>query len=128
VRKLSTFTARRFLQPGDLLVEPLQLLLCVHLALERLPGEILATRGERLAGLDLELGHVGLELRRLHLEALLRGRDVGDALLDLLQHLDLLLVRVVERDRRILRLVEHLRDARLDDRRRPAQEPWHVSS
>ena len=55
---------------------------------------------------------------RLELEPLLRGDDVGDAALDVLELLELLLVRVVERLGRVLGPVEQLRELRLDDRRR----------
>ncbi len=133
LRKASTFAARRFslsisfscwaCEPGDLLVETLELLLDERLALERLAREILPARAERLPCLALELRDVLLELLRLHLEALLRRDDVRDALLDVLEQLELLLVRVVERDRRIFRSVEELRDPRLDDGRGSAQEP-----
>src|SRR5207247_960447 len=40
-------------EPLDLLVEPLKLLLGGRLALERLAGEVLAVRGDRLPGLRL---------------------------------------------------------------------------
>ena len=52
---------------------------------------------ERLARLRVELDDRLLELLGLHLQALLRRDDVGDALLDVLQRLELLLVAVVER-------------------------------
>src|SRR5581483_4840600 len=68
-----------------LVVHALQLLLRDCLALERLPREILAVRCDRLARLRLELDDVLLELLLLQLEALLRGDDVGDAALDVLQ-------------------------------------------
>ena len=59
-----------------------------------------------------------LELRFLQLEPLLRGDDVGDAPLDVLEQLELLLVRVVQRLRRVLGAVEQLRQLRLDHHRR----------
>jgi len=58
------------------------------------------------------MGHIGL----LELEPFLRGDDVGEAALDVLQQLELLLVRVVEGLARILGLVEQLRHLRLRDR------------
>ena len=61
------------LEPGDLLVEALELLLDERLALERLAREVLPARAERLPCLAFELGDVLLELLRLHLEPLLRG-------------------------------------------------------
>ena len=64
----------------------------------------------------------------LHLKALLRRDDVGDALLDVLKQLDLLLVAVVERLARVLGPVEHLRDLRLDDGGHASGKPWHVAS
>ena len=62
------------LKARDLLIEPLELLLDERLPLERLAREILAAGAQRLARLALELCHVLLELLRLQLEALLRGR------------------------------------------------------
>ena len=64
--------------------------------------------GERLAALPLELVRLLLELLHLQLEALARGRDVGDAAAYLLQHLELSLVGVVERLARVLGAVESL--------------------
>ncbi len=55
------------------------------LPLEGLAGEVLPVRGECLPCLRLELDDVLLELLRLELEALLRGDDVGDAALDVLE-------------------------------------------
>ena len=57
---------------GDLRVEPLELALDQRLSLERGAREILAVRGERLAGLAVELDDALLELRGLELQALLR--------------------------------------------------------
>ena len=116
---------------GELLhlrVEALQLLLHRRLPLERLPREVLAVRGERLARLRLELDDVLLELLRLELEPLLRGDDVGDAALDVLELLEHLLVGVVERLVRVLGPVEQLRVLRLDDRHRARQQAGHSSS
>ena len=104
----------------------LELLLGDRLALERCPGEVLAAGRERLARLVVELGELLLELLRLELEALLRGDDVGDAALDVLQHLELLLVGVVERDGRVLGAVEQLRVPGLDDGRGSAHQAGHV--
>ena len=109
----------------DLRVEPLQLGLDRGLALERHAREVLAVLRERLARLRVELDHLLLELLRLHLDALLRGDDVGDALLDLLKMLLLLAVAVVERLGRVLGAVEHLRDLRLDRGGHPAGQAWH---
>src|SRR5204862_6847867 len=67
------------LELGDLRVEALQLALDERLALEGGAGEILAVRGERLAGLAVELDDALLELRRLKLQSLLRRDDGGDA-------------------------------------------------
>src|SRR5581483_4795979 len=114
-------------EPLDLVVHALQLLLRDRLALERLPREVLAVRRDRLTGLRLELDDVLLELLLLELEALLRGDDVRDAALDVLELLEHLLVRVVERLGRILRPVEQLRVLRLDDQRCAGQEAGHVS-
>ena len=88
-----------------------------RLALERRARQVLAALRERLARLRVELDDLLLVLLGLHLDALLRRDDVGDALLDVLKQLELLVVAVVERLGRILGPVEHLRDLGLDDRR-----------
>ena len=80
-----------------LLVERLQLALRELLALERDAREILAILRERLAGLRVELDDLLLELLLLQLQALLGRDDVGDALLDVLEQLHLLLVAVLQR-------------------------------
>ena len=82
---------------------------------ERLGGQVLAVLRERLACLVLQLGGGLLQLLGLELDALLRGRDIGEAPLHLLQLLDLLLVGEIERLARILRLVEDLVCLGLDD-------------
>src|SRR5204862_8087709 len=105
------------LQLLNLLVEPLELALDDRLSLERLAGEIIAPSCERLARLRLELDHRLLELRRLKLEPLLRRHDVGDASLDVLEQLQLALVRVIEGLARILGAIEQLREFRFDNRR-----------
>ena len=109
-------------------VERLELGLGDRLALERGAGQVLAALRERLAGLRVELDDLLLELVGLHLEALLRRRDVGDALLDVLEQLQLLVVAVVERLGRVLGTVEGLRDLRLYDRGHATGEPSHVAS
>src|SRR5207244_2267365 len=80
-----------------LLVEILKLRLHRGLALEGGAGEVLTAGAERLARLRVELDDALLELRRLELEALLRGDHVGDPALDVLVQLELFLVRVFER-------------------------------
>ena len=102
------------LELGDLLVERLQLGLRERLALERGAGERLVAGRQRLARLRVELDHLLLELLLLQLQALLGRHHVGDALLDVLKQLGLLLVAVLERLGGVLRPVEHLRDLRLD--------------
>ena len=109
-------------------VEALQLLLDRRLALERGAREILAIRRDGLVRLPVELDDALLELGLLELEALLRGDDVGEAALDVLQQLELLLVRVVESLAGILRPVEQLRDLRLGDRRGARDQAGHPSS
>ena len=116
------------LELRDLLVERLQLGLRERLALERHAGEVLAALGQRLARLGVELDDLLLELRGLHLKALLRRDDVGDALLDVLEQLDLLLVAVVERLAGVLGPVEQPRDLRLDDGGHPTGQPGHAIS
>src|SRR5204862_2109358 len=78
-------------------------------------GEILPAGSKRLAGLRVELDDVLLQLLRLDLQPLLRSDDVGDAALDVLQGLQLALVRVVERLARVLRAVQQRVPFRLDD-------------
>src|SRR6266404_1372725 len=112
----------------DLRVETLELLLHGRLLLERLAREVLAVGAYRLAGLRLELHDVLLERLRLQLEALLRSDDVGHTALDVLKLLEHLLVRVVERFRRILRPSQQLRGLRLDVGHRPRQQAGHSSS
>ena len=85
--------------------------------LETQARQALAAGGDRLPRLRVELDDALLELLRLHLEALLRGHDVRDAALHVLEQLNLLFVRVVEGLARILGAVEQLRELRLDDRR-----------
>ena len=100
-----------------LLVEALELLLQAGLALQRLPGEILAALGDGLSRLGVELDDALLDLRLLELEPLLRSDDVGDAALHVLEQLELLLVRVVQGLARILGAIEQLRHFRLHDER-----------
>ena len=138
VRKASIFVRRRFSDSISLSCwdcssatcwsSALQLGLRELLALERGARELLVAGGERLAGLRVELDDRLLELGRLHAEALLRRHDVGDALLDVLQRLELLLVAVVERLAGILRPVEQLRHLRFDDGRHPPGQTGHSAS
>ncbi len=65
---------------------------------------------DRLARLGVELDQLLLEAALLHLQALLRGDDVGDALLDVLKLFDLLLIAVVERLARVFCFVEQFGD------------------
>ena len=83
---------------------------------------------ERLAGLRVELDDGLLELLGLHLQALLRRDDVRDALLDVLQRLQLLLVAVVERLGRVFRAVEQPRDLGLDDGGHASAHAGHAYS
>src|SRR5919197_1857171 len=101
-----------------LLVETLQLLLETRLPLERLAREILPARPQSLSRLRVELDDALLQLRLLQFEPLLRGDHVGDPALDVLEQLELPLVRVVQRLRRVLGPVEQLRELRLHDHRR----------
>ena len=75
---------------------------------QRLAGQVLAAGGERLAALVLQLVRLLLQLLDLELEALAGGGDVGHAAAHLLQHLQLLLVGVVEGLARVLGPVERL--------------------
>jgi hypothetical protein len=106
------------LEPLRLLIEALELLLQTGLPFERLAGQILATGGDRLPRLALELDDALLQLRLLQLEPLLGRDDVGDPPLDVLEQLELPLVGVVERLGRVFRAVEQLRQLRLHDHRR----------
>src|SRR5206468_4192943 len=90
--------------------------------------KVLLAGGQRLAGLRVELDHALLKAVLLHLEALLGGDDLGDALLDVLQQLELLVVAVVQRLAGILRAVEQLGDLRLDDGGEPSTDAGHLAS
>ena len=116
------------LELGDLLVERLQLGLGDVLALERDAREVLVAGRQRLAGLRVELDDGLLELLGLHLQALLRRDDVRDALLDVLQRFQLLLVAVVERLARVFRPVEQPRDLGLDDGGHASAHAGHADS
>ena len=96
-----------------------------RLARERLAREILAVRLQRLARLAVELVDLLLHRGVLQLEPLLRGRDVGDAALDVLELPQLLLVGVVERLGRVLGPVQQPRELRLQDRHRPSHQARH---
>ena len=78
-------------------------------------GEVLAVLREGLSGLVLQLGRRLLQLLSLELDALFGGRDVGEAALDLLQLLELLLVGEIECFAGVLDLVEDLVGLCLDD-------------
>ena len=78
------------------------------LALQRCASEILTSRGHRLARLSVELGALFTELLLLERQPLLGGGDVGDPLLDVLEVLDLALIRIVERLARVLGAVNLL--------------------
>src|SRR5579859_7744006 len=104
------------LELGDLAVQRPKLGLGDVLALERGAGEVLASLGERLPSLRVELDDLVLEALLLDLKALLGRDDVGDALLYVLEQLDLLLVAVLERRRRIFGAVEQLGDLGFDER------------
>src|SRR6185312_3989400 len=67
-----------------------------------------------LAGLSVELDHLLLVLLLLQLESLLRGNDVRDPLLDVLEQLDLLLVAVLQSLGRILGPIEQFGDLGFD--------------
>ena len=137
VRKVSILTRSFFslsvsclllaLKLLHLLVQRLELGLGDRLALERGAGEVVAALRERLAGLGVELDHLLLQLVGLHLKPLLRRGHVGDALLDVLKQLDLLVVAVVERLGRVLGAVEGLRDLRFYDRGHATGQSCHVA-
>jgi len=69
---------------------------------------LLVAGGERLAGLSVQFHDALPKPLGLELQPLLRGGDVGDPLLDVLQLLDLLLVAVLERLSGILGAIEEL--------------------
>ena len=89
-------------------VERLELGLRDVLAFERRPREFFLARGHRLARLRVELHELLLERGLLHLKALLRRHDVGDALLHVLKLFDLLLIAVVQRLRGVFCPFEEL--------------------
>jgi len=109
-------------------VEVLELLLDAGFPLERLTGEILPARRQRLTRLAVELDQVLLQLLRLELQPLLGRDDVGDAPLDVLQALQLALVGVVERFARILGSPQERREFRLDDHGSSGHQAGHSSS
>ncbi len=100
---------------GHLGVERLQLGLGDVLAFESRPRKILLAGGNRLTGLCVELDDLLLERCLLQLETLLGGHHVGDALLDVLQLFDLLLVAVVERLGGVFGAIQELGDLGLHD-------------
>src|ERR1019366_2132634 len=75
--------------------------------------------------LGVELDDLLLHRGLLKLQALLRGHDVGDALLDVLKQLELLGIAVVECLGRVLGAVEHLRNLRLDDGGHASRQASH---
>ena len=85
-------------QVGDLLAQG-------GLADQRLPGEVLASGRQGGAGLVIELGQLLVEAGDLQLDPLAARGHVGHTPADLLQHLQLLLVGVVQGLRGILSLV-----------------------
>ena len=113
------------LELGDLLVERLQLGLRDVLTLERRPGEVLLTSGNRLTGLRVELDDLLAQGLLLELQTFLRGDDVRDPLLDVLQLLDLLLVAVLERLGWILGPIEQLRNLGFYDCRHATGKSRH---
>src|SRR5207247_4542329 len=88
----------------------------------------LATARQRLPRLRLELDDALLERRLLHLQALLRGDDVSDPALDVLEQRQLLLVGIVERLVRVLGPVERLRHLCPEDRPESLPQTRHRSS
>src|SRR5439155_18807508 len=62
------------------------------------------------------------------LQALLGGDDLSDALLDVLEQLQLLVVAVVQRLAGVFRAVEQLGDLRLDDGGEPSTDAGHHAS
>src|SRR5207248_11689697 len=73
------------LELADLAIEVLELGLSRRLALEGHPGEVFTVLRQRLTRLRLELGDARLEILRQELQPLLRGDDVGDATLHVLE-------------------------------------------
>jgi hypothetical protein len=71
-----------------------------------LPGQVLVALGQGRLGLGLELVRTGLQLGGLQFDPLLGRGDVGDAPADLLEALQLLLVREVQGLPWILGLVQ----------------------
>ena len=126
LRGARRYSAEILLGPGDRIIldddsltnleaRLLQLLLDAGLALERLAREILTAGGNGLPRLGVERDDVLLELLRLELEALLGRDDVRDSSFDVLQRLELLLVRVVEGLLWILGAVQKRAEFRPDD-------------
>ena len=86
---------------------------------ERLGGEVLTVLRQRLSCLVLQLGRRLLQLLGLELDPLLRRCHIGEATLDLLELLDLLLVGEIERLAGVLGPVEDFVRLGLDDVRQP---------
>src|ERR1035437_9699353 len=95
------------------------------LALQRRAREILLAGRHRLPRLTVQLPGLLAQRLLLQLQALLRGDDVRDPLLDVLQILELSLVGVIERLGRILGTIQQPRDLRLDVRHDPASQSRH---
>ena len=84
------------LELSDLLVETLEFNHRSLLSLERETREVLTTGGHRLPGLVLDVGDAGAHLLSLELETPLVGDHLHDAPLDVLEHLSLLVVGVIQ--------------------------------
>ncbi len=97
---------------------------------QRLAGQILAPRGERLPCLALQLGRRLLQLVELKLDAFAARRHVRHPAPHLLQQLQLPLVGIVEHLAGILGAVQHLVRLGPEQRREAAHEahPIHVPS
>ena len=103
------------LQIGDLLGQP-------GLAGQSLAGEVLTADLHGLLGLTGQLVLLLFELVDLQLEALAAGGDIGNTAADLLQQLQLLLVRIVKGFVGVFGLVQSFVGLGTEDRRDPLED------
>ena len=113
------------LEVGDLHVDRADLVLDGLLALQRRAREVLITRGQRLARLPVELDDLLPQAVLLVLQPLARGRHLGNPVLDVRHQLELLLIAVVQRLRRILGAIQRRRGLRLHQGAKPSPKSGH---
>ena len=115
---LSVSCSYRRVDRADLVLDGL-------LALQRRAREILITRAQRLARLPVELDDLLAQAVLLVLQPLARGRHLGNPVLDVRHQLELLLIAVVQRLRRILGAIHRRRGLRLHQGAQPSPKSGH---